>query len=109
MCIFFCVFSVMVAQLREVRRFRCTESSYPVNSVRQVRILKTHTKLKLMYSYKTDLEHCCAKCVRCFDEYDHYSWLTWGQMPPKINKRFYCNQNHCYVLPNDVMRCFKNI
>ena len=62
-----------------------------------------------MYSYKTDLEYCCAKCVRCFDEYDHYSWMTWGQMPPKINKRFYCNQNHRYVLPNDVMKCFKNI
>lgn len=52
-------------------------------------------------------ESCnCAKYVNCYDEYDHYSWLTWGPLPPKTKVRYYCNKHHEYVMPNSLRICF---
>ena len=55
-------------------------------------------------------ENCnCAKCVHCFDEYGHYSWLLWIPLPPKDNKRYYCNKEHKYIMPNNIRPCFKQL
>lgn len=52
---------------------------------------------------------CCSKCLRCFDEYDHYKWLR--SIPhdqPKDDRfRYYCNKQHENVMPNNVRPCFE--
>lgn len=52
-------------------------------------------------------ENCnCAKCVHCFDEYDHYK-MIFGAPLLRDSTRFYCNEKHEYVNPQQTKECFK--
>lgn len=53
--------------------------------------------------------HCCAKCLNCFDEYDHYKWMSYIPVtqPSADYVRYYCNKEHKYVLPWSIKPCFK--
>ena len=54
-------------------------------------------------------ERCCSKCLRCFDEYGHYSRLRFKPIdqPHRDDSRYYCNKEHKYVMPNNVRPCFE--
>ena len=54
-------------------------------------------------------ERCCSKCLRCFDEYSHYSWLSFIPVtqPQSDDSRYYCNKEHKYVFPDCVKHCFE--
>ena len=54
-------------------------------------------------------ERCCSKCLRCFDEFDHYRHLQFIPMdqPKRDSTRYYCNKKHEYVMPNDIRPCFE--
>ena len=52
----------------------------------------------------------CAKCVHCFDEFDHYRHLKFipYDQPKRDSVRYYCNENHEYIMPNNIRPCFKS-
>ena len=54
-------------------------------------------------------ERCCSKCLRCFDSYDHYKWLSFIPVtqPEYDDSRYYCNKEHKNVLPYSVKPCFE--
>ena len=51
---------------------------------------------------------CCSKCLNCFDEYDHYKWLSFIPVgePMADYLRYYCNKHHKNVLPDSIKDCF---